>query len=141
MKMLWESHKDFQELISLIGNNTCEITVKPLNEEKIRTHRQNKAYWKGCGIAAARLIDGGWTRNKMFSIRQIELPWTPEAFHEDITKPFMGLVYDKDSSTKLTTSEMSQTWSKCRDQIILNTTNSGLGGTVDIGSFPSLRVP
>lgn len=138
-EMLYEGPTDFHEFLNLTKGYPCKITIEPVEGEKLRTAKQNKSYWKGCAIAAQNLTAGGWTRNKVFQIRKIELPWTKEAFHEDITKPFMVAAYDKDSSTKLSTVEMSQTWSKVQDQILLSTTNSDLGAPVNIGEFPSFR--
>lgn len=140
-EMLGEGPNDFQELLNLVGKGQCKITIEPLEGEKLRTAKQNKAYQKGCAIAASRLTEGGWTRNKMFEIRQVELPYSQESFQEDITKPFMQIAYQKKSSTQLSTAEISQMWSKIRDQILVSTTNSELGGSVDIGPFPDLKHP
>jgi hypothetical protein len=114
-----------------------DIDVREI--KNTRTNQQNKAYQKGCEIAAARLNEGGWTRNKVFQIRDVQLSWSRETFQTDITKPFMDIVFGKDSSTKLDTVEMSKMWNYVRDQIIKSTTESDLGPTIDIGPFPSLR--
>ncbi|MFW0776272.1 MAG: hypothetical protein ACN2B6_00950 [Rickettsiales bacterium] len=136
--MLWEGAQDFQGFLDAVGNKPCEITIKPVEGDKLRTLQQNKAYWKGCAIAAQRLKEAGWTRNAMFKIRKVELDYDKDSFAEDITKPFMSLAYKKQSSKDLTTTEMSEMWQKIRDQIILSTTNSDSGPTVDMGPFPSL---
>lgn len=126
-------------LMDALTKGHVSVEIKNVSDDKIRTIKQNKSYQKGCEIAAIKLNDGGWTRNKMFKIRQIELPYSREGFQEDVTKPFMEAAYQKTSSTQLSTVEMSQMWSKIRDQIIVSTTNSNLGPTVDIGPFPSLE--
>lgn len=139
-EMLFEGKiGDFQEFLDLMEGKPCLVTIKPVADDKLRTLQQNKAYQKGCEIAAQRLLDSGWNRNKMFKIRQIELPWSRDAFQCDITKPFMEIAFNKKSSTDLSTKEMSLMWDKIRDQIILNTTNSNLGPTVDIGPFPNIE--
>ena len=81
-KMLWQGHKDFQEFISLLDGRECEISIKPLEGEKLRTALQNKAMHKDMSNTAKVLNDNNVSAKDLFSCARSEIGITGRLIKE-----------------------------------------------------------
>ena len=75
-----------------------------MNTPKKRTTQQNKAYWAWINALADELVEHGID---MKGAIEVPIMATPEMLHENVTKRLIKAAYGKDSTTKLTTKEMS----------------------------------
>lgn len=76
-------------------------------KSNIRTIQQNKSLHLWAAHLAEELNDAGFTITKVLK-HDVEIPWTKETVKELIIKPVVAALYKKDSTTKLTTKELSQ---------------------------------
>jgi hypothetical protein len=76
---------------------------------KIRTNEQNRSMHKFFEIVSAQLNDIGHTFN-FDGIKglKMQLPYTPEIVKNFIWRPIQSALFDKESTTRLTTKEVSQ---------------------------------
>lgn len=75
-------------------------------EPKQRTLKQNASLHKLLTELADELNASGKTMMKVLS-HQAEIEWTPEATKAYLLKPFIKAMYQKESTTQLTTKELS----------------------------------
>jgi hypothetical protein len=75
----------------------------------IRTLRQNSSLHKYCELKANQLNDCGLDMRVVLK-PEVSLEWTPDSFKKYLFKAFVKLMYDKDSTTKLTTKEINKVY-------------------------------
>jgi len=75
--------------------------------ENQRTTKQNKSLHKYCELKAQQLNDAGLDMRVTLK-PEISLEWTPESFKKYMLKAFTRLMYDKKSTTELTTKEINK---------------------------------
>lgn len=80
-----------------------------MKEPKQRTIRQNSALHKGFQLIADQLKEKGYSVQQVLE-GGIELEWTPELVKSVLFKPIAALMFEKQSSTQLTTKELQETW-------------------------------
>lgn len=76
-----------------------------MTEEKKRTNRQSRALHKYFELLANDLNDAGYDLKRTLR-NDVEIPWTPVLVKELIFRKVMIAMYDKQSTTKLTTKEL-----------------------------------
>lgn len=116
-------------LTSLIAQDKV-IEVNVVKEN--RTNAQNRAMHKYFELLATELNDAGLSMLK-FLKPGAEIPWSSDSVKDFIWRPIQKAQLDKESTTKLTTSEVSQ---------VYETLNRHLGEKFKVHvPFPSYDVP
>ena len=129
-KMLFENQiGDFQQLIDLIAGRPCEITIKPLDGDKLRTAQQNKALHKDFANTAKALRNANISAKDMFSCTR-EAVGINEVMVKEFWHSVMIAMGLEPKTSKLTTTQVT----KVR-QLIERAFAMRLG--VDIGEFPN----
>lgn len=77
--------------------------------ENQRTSQQNRSLHKYCELKAQQLNDAGLDMRVTLK-PEISLEWTPESFKKYMFKAFTRLMYDKKSTTELTTKEINKVY-------------------------------
>ena len=77
-----------------------------------RTLPQNRLYWKWLTELAKELVDHGVDMRELI---EVPIMATPERLHDQACKPLMEAMFNKDSSTKLTTVEIGELADKITD--------------------------
>ena len=131
-KMLWQGHKDFQEFISLVDGRECEISIKPLEGEKLRTALQNKAMHKDMSNTAKVLNDNNVSAKDLFSCARSEIGIT-----DRLIKEFWYFVMEEGFGLPPKTSKLSTRQVTEVREVIARAISVRLG--VDIGDLPSLE--
>lgn len=71
-----------------------------LTTARLRSSRQNNAIHLYCRLAAEDLSSAGLDQRKVLK-PSFEIPWTQEAFKQNMFKPVMKAMFNIDSTTKL----------------------------------------
>jgi hypothetical protein len=79
------------------------------NMKKQRTLKQNNSIHKYCELLAKELNTLGLDMRVVLK-PEIKIMWTPEACKSELFKPVMKAMYGKESTTELTTSEVSKVY-------------------------------
>ena len=74
-----------------------------------RTLKQNNSIHKFCDQLADTLNDAGLDQRAVLK-ETVEIPWTMEAVKRQMWKPIQNLMYDIESTTELTTDQVSKVW-------------------------------
>lgn len=82
------------------------VTMK---EKEPRTELQNNAVHVYFRLLAKALNDAGWDMKKTLK-PGIEIPWTEEMVKTHIWKAVQSAMFEKDSTTKLTTKEVNEVY-------------------------------
>jgi len=77
--------------------------------EKQRTSLQNRALHKWFTLLSAHLNEQGLDMRVVMK-PEWKLWWTPEAIKENLFKPLMKAMYNKDSTTELTTAQVDKVY-------------------------------
>lgn len=72
---------------------------------ELRTGRQNNAYWKFQEIIAIEMRSQWITTKQLIEV--VDPPPTATILHETIFKPLLSIMYQKNTTTKMTRSEMN----------------------------------
>ena len=80
--------------------------AKPMKEPKQRTIKQNASLHKLMTELADELNSSGMTMMRVLS-HNAEIEWTATATKEYLLRPFIKAMYNKSSTTQLTTKELS----------------------------------
>ena len=75
-----------------------------------RTEQQNKALHKGFELLADALNDAGFETKAVLAKKQIDVPWNKELVKELLWRPLMEAARQHESTTELTTAEVSEIW-------------------------------
>lgn len=75
--------------------------------DKPRTLRQNRALWKYCENLSQDLSGAGLDMRKVLK-PEIEIPWTKESVCDFLIRPIMKAMYQKTSTTELSTKELTK---------------------------------
>jgi len=76
------------------------------NEENLRTLQQNKAMHKWFTMVADALNDAGYDARAVLG-PEVEIPLTDKIVKNQMLKKIAKAMFDKDSTTELTTKELS----------------------------------
>lgn len=76
-----------------------------MSEDKQRTLKQNKSYWKWLEMMTDELNDAGYSVQTVLE-KAPKLSFTKENFHHNISKGLIKALFLKSSSTQLTTKEL-----------------------------------
>lgn len=77
--------------------------------EKTRTNQQNKAMHKWFTLLSSHLNEHGLDMRVVMK-PEWKIWWTPEAIKENLFKPLMKAMYQKESTTELTTTEVNKVY-------------------------------
>jgi hypothetical protein len=88
---------------------TTQQTSGQIPPSNIRTLKQNSSLHKYCELKANQLNDCGLDMRVVLK-PEVSLEWTPDSFKKYLFKAFVKLMYDKDSTTKLTTKEINKVY-------------------------------
>lgn len=80
-----------------------------MTDEKQRTKQQNRALHKFFTLLAEEFNQRGYDMRKVLS-QNIDIPATPTLIKTCVWKPVQDSMYDKDSTTQLTTAEISKVY-------------------------------
>lgn len=75
-----------------------------------RTTQQNKALHKYCELVAQQLNDAGYDLKAVLDKKAIPVPCTKENIKENIIKPIEKALFNKISTTELTTGEVTEVY-------------------------------
>ena len=78
-------------------------------EEK-RTSTQNNSIHLLCEMYAEALNDSGYEMKAVLAVKEVDVPWSKETIKEVLFKPIMLAMFDKKSTTELTTKEVSEVY-------------------------------
>ena len=110
MKQIVIAYKDRNKLIDAVVEKLVELPEDKLLEVVIRdpkrTSRQNRAMHKFFEILAEQFNEMGLGYQDIFSVN-IEVKWTPALVKEALWRHVQRVSTGKESSTKLTTKELS----------------------------------
>jgi len=73
-----------------------------------RTLNQNAALHAYCEQLAEALNGAGYDMKKVFEVKTAEVPWTQTSVKEALWKPVQQAMFEKESTAKLDTKEVSQ---------------------------------
>ena len=97
----------FNSKISLLKSK--KAVVELTEKKKQRTLKQNNAIHLYCEMIAEALNDLGWTfRYSGIKGVEMELKYTPTIVKETIWRPIQMALFGKESTTELTTTEVSE---------------------------------
>lgn len=84
-----------------------DYTVTIERKKKKRTQTENACLHLWCESVAIAFNIGGVTKKEVFNKLKdgLEIPWTKESVKEDIFKPIMKVLLNKESTTELETTE------------------------------------
>ncbi len=99
-----------------------------------RTLKQNKSYWKWIDLLATELNNAGYSVQTVLS-KTAEISHTKDNFHQNISKVFIKALFNKDSSTDLTTKEFNLLQEEITKFLAEN-----LGLQIDFPSMESLAM-
>lgn len=102
-----------------------EVDYKPHGN---RTNKQNASIHKYCSMLSTTLNDAGLDQRKMLK-PEVEIPWSMESVKDKLWRPIQMAMFDKKSSAKLDTLEVSRVY-----DVLNRHTASKLGVSVP---FPS----
>jgi len=85
-----------------------EALIELKEVRKTRTNQQNRAMHKFFTIIADELNNIGATFSYEFGSEIMELPYTSELIKETLWKPIQKALFNKDSTTEITTEEINQ---------------------------------
>lgn len=74
-----------------------------------RTNQQNRALHKYCAMVAESLTNAGLDMRKTLK-PEVEIPWSGDSVKEHMLKPIVKAMFDKESTTELTTKEVSEVY-------------------------------
>ena len=80
-----------------------------MNEEKQRTLNQNRAMHKFFEMLAKDLSDAGLDMKKTLK-PGADIPWTPEMVKLMLWKPIQDAMFNKESTTELSTKEVNEVY-------------------------------
>ncbi len=103
-----------------------------MDKPKRRTMRQNASLHLLLTQLSSELNDHGKTMMQVLS-HDAEIEWTPEAAKEYLLRPFIKAMYQKESTTQLTTKELSKATEAMLDHVAKTT-----GIALDFPSLESL---
>ena len=78
-----------------------------MDAKRTRTTVQNKALHKYCELVAQELNDSGNDMRKVLK-ETVDIPWTKESVKEYLWKSIQSVMIQKDSTTELSTDEVSK---------------------------------
>lgn len=106
-EMVWESHKDFQSLISLIGDKKCKITIEEINGAYTKKQRGSLHLW--CEMCAKVLNSHNLECEIINPITKVKysMPWTMNLFKENVYKYVLFAMTGKNSTEKQNTVDPS----------------------------------
>ena len=97
------------EEIRALGDGLFIIDIKPATEDKARTLAQNASIHKYCAMLADDFNSAGYDLHTILN-QAVARQWTPEAVKELIWREVQKALYDKESTTKLNTKEVSKVY-------------------------------
>lgn len=100
------SKKETSKLEPLIAVET-EEGKKATLAEQLRTERQNKAIHLWLENIATTLNDAGLDQRVVLQAYRMDVPWTKESVKEVMWRRVQEAMFNKQSSTKLTTKEVT----------------------------------
>ena len=113
----------------LKSGQICEVTIKSITES--RTNTQNSAMHVYFSKLAKVFNDGGLDMKKVLSHNEIDIPWNANLVKECLWKRVQIALYDKKSTTKLTTKEVAKIY-----EVLSRHLSSKLGVYIP---FPSIE--
>lgn len=75
-----------------------------------RTDQQNKALHLYCQMLADALNDAGYDMQHILMQKQVSIPWNSITVKECLWREIQRAMFDKDSTTELSTGEVSQVY-------------------------------
>jgi hypothetical protein len=98
-----------QHLLNLDTTKNCTVEIKG---EGTRTLTQNNAIHLWCDQLGKALNDAGYDQRAVFAqMREgVSIPWRDTAVKESLWKPIQAAIVGKDSTTKLSTTEVSEVY-------------------------------
>lgn len=95
-----------KQLMNIVPNGEYSAEIKKL--PKSRTIKQNASLWKYLEILSDELNSAGYEMVILIVGKEVHIPWTKDTLKEAVWNGIMKKAYKKNSSTDLTTSEMSE---------------------------------
>lgn len=80
------------------------------DKKPIRTIPQNAALHVYFELLAKELNDAGLDMKKVFEVKAVEVPWSAGSVKEVLWRPIQGAMIGEESTTKLTTIEISEVY-------------------------------
>jgi len=99
----------------------------------MRSSKQNNALHKGFQLLADALNDAGYEMKAVLAVKNVDVPWTKESVKEVLFRPIMEAMIEKESTTDLETTEVSEVW-----DVLVRHLGENFGVTVP---FPSDEPP
>ncbi|MHA1400177.1 MAG: hypothetical protein ACTSQE_07495 [Candidatus Heimdallarchaeaceae archaeon] len=103
-----------------------------MKKDKQRTLKQNRSLHLWCELLAKGLNDSGLSMMRVLK-QEAEIPWTKESVKEFLFKEMMRAMYQKESTTKLTTKELNKT-----SEVLIRHLGQKFSIQVDFPSLESL---
>lgn len=75
-----------------------------------RTEQQNKAIHLWCQLLADALNDAGYDIQHVLTQKQVSIPWSGETVKELLWREIQRAMFDKESTTALSISEVSEVY-------------------------------
>ena len=133
MKRTIQSVEDVHRLIdewSKPGALEFPFTID-IKTERSRTMKQNRSIRLFCSMLALSLNNGGLDIKKVFEVKEVSVPWSPETVLELLWRPIQLALFNKRSTTQLETAEVSKVYDVLNRHI-----SSNFGVSVQ---FPSVE--
>jgi len=92
------------EIVKMVANGEYEVTIKKL--PKTRTGQQRKAIEVYCSLLADAFNEAGLTVQAVLE-KTLDCDWNQSMVKDAIFKKATGRILDKDSTTKLSSSEVT----------------------------------
>lgn len=104
-----------------------------MKKTKLRTNLQNKSLHLWFTHLSNALNDAGLSTVKVLELKKADIPWTPVTVKELLFKQLMEAMYQKTSTTQLTTKELTKV-----SEVLTRHLAEKLGLQVDWPSIESL---
>lgn len=122
------NHESLAHCLSVVAQlNPADRKTVTITGENTRTNPQNAAMHKFFTLLADALNDAGLDqRDVMAKMKEgLEIPWSRDTVKENLWKPIQNAMLGKDSTTKLTTKEVTDIY-----EILNRFTASRLGVSI-----------
>ena len=128
--ILMGANEESQKILAALGDGVIGECSVNENTARQRTIQQNKSLHKYYGLLAEELNGAGYDMRKTLE-HKASIPWNPATVKEFMWKPIQKVVLETETTTKLTTSTITEIY-----DILNRYTSEKLGVSI---SWPSYQ--